>query len=1748
MEKSLIPHKYTNNDLLFITHAEFQGCFIKIWANFYSQKKSNLEKNVQDYERYSRDCNKLDLLGNKLYVYTWKNDYESRVYRCRIIHSDLVAKTHTIILIDYGRTMVASFFDVREVIQDLDPSFLIDICQRATVYTFLLSTFISKPKSNNGLVNILCNKYYKYRRDFEVGGITFISLFDVDKILTEKGVADFINLASMITIAKSMESTIKLNNETDMINSSPFKSNGYGSFLRSQHLDCVTLIDITVTRIIMDNNSALLTVRTLDNESEVLTDMLNSIDRQNLKLAPVLEVYTPCLIVLRNKLVRAIILEVKIDKLYIDLVDYGLKELIPRTAVFEIPSNCYLIEMRSLNVILDKPDDTIFNQNMFLRKYFKMLPLKIDPNFGLYKVKLFKKNNEELIDVGDLSKSTYEQCSASIKSQEMFSITEINDEIKSIENNADICTTPKNNLNCIQNEKKDMNPKEMLSIDSKLKETIDSEINEIENSQLKDIIYLEVVEKDPEVTKHILPIMSLKKETLNNTEKIIGSLIFYKSPFNFCVRQHNPNFEPFMNDIKSALNSRYILKKCELVKNMYVIYQIQSNSIYRAKIIDMDSGIEKIKLQLIDEGDKIINEYFDKIILYNFVESDCNLPGQLVLNCSLSDMWFPVINIDTTLMLQPYFKLGELYKILIVKTDESGSKVVQMIHKDTNIDVSNAILQSGIGQRLNAAMKTDENPYEENLLIGQSFLSYVYNYHLKISIQPEPNTVDELEEEILKYINENPRSESVDIDYLQSTYCLATIDNDQWYRAYIKSMNEESIIVNMFDIGLLTDVPLNQIRPISSDLLKKPQLCLNCHLETKYLDVKITEKTLYNVTVKSIDRNGMLCISIKEHNSAPLSTPIVRGIEKISFLHVDGDLTYLQRSQDISKVEQVSENLSKLNGKLEIKASIVPGDIYMFENHGKYYRCVVKSINSNVVIVHCIDFGYEKQIEKKKLQYLGHTKIAIKPALVITVKTFPMAFNMSRTMFLANMHVDLDGTLNALPNKITSMQSHHKIIETLENGCLVKVTYVNSDSDCWIVPHLFNDKLKIISDILIKMQSKMIPAVTEIGSMCAALHSVTKNWHRALILDVDKSTENVLSIDTGERFKALKTTKLVSEIQKIPNCALRCRAISNVNINTLLNKDVECKLMSYTQSLLEVKLFTNDINELEITSTVSFMEWAITINRFESFNEFYVKKVEDGSNNEILDVQLNSIAINLEDFSQLPPIGTLVAALIDKNKCVWYKAELLTPVKTNLVVRIINDDTICKAIKIKVLPSIFLDENLYFKCYLDQEIEDVNINDPLNFDVISEMMIKYKWVMKTTSNTEPYRVTLTHDGVDCIDMLYTILTNDNHDISNNSKISKNEPQTLENVVNDNFAESTLENPLNNIPTKTSNENDLILPEVETVVIKHIDTFQYFYAHSESLSMLYMPRINEDLDVCVVELSLDHITVGCIVVTYSHHFNCWCRAKIEIIHLESSSAYCYLLDFGDYEECSEFYKPTEFLNMCPPLVRRCSLYAPNLAGQENQIWFPNVNDMFKDMIIIDGIKFDMIIKTQGDPCVVSLIQAGCDVGTMLDPLYVQLLQVKSFSDFKIKAISSDQEYLTKKLDSYVNQTNLVPVENPIVGEFYLTKIESKYVRVQLESYSGSKYAIIDIDDTFSVLSVTNLFELPEDIRSIPILCMSCSLILDDKEENYSLSNFKKLANPQVTFIMCIITENDGSTPNLVRLYIDNKSIFDFIKLQ
>lgn len=867
-------------------------------------------------------------------------------------------------------------------------------------------------------------------------------------------------------------------------------------------------------------------------------------------------------------------------------------------------------------------------------------------------------------------------------------------------------------------------------------------------------------------------------------------------------------------------------------------------------------------------------------------------------------------------------------------------------------------------------------------------------------------------------------------------------------------------------------------------------------------------------------------------------------------MHVDGDLTYLQRSQDKLKIEKMSETLSKLNEKMENKHSVVPGDICFFESHGKYYRCLVESIFSKMAVVHCIDFGYEKQVEMKKLKCLKQSKIALVPALIITVKTFPMASNMTQTMFLANMSVEDDGTLIAMPNKMTSIHTQDKLMETLKNGCLVKVTCVNSTNECWIVPHLYFDTLETISTLLVQMQSKIIPEVTEVGSLCAALNLKTKEWCRALILDKDRETRNMLSIDSGERFNALKTTRLISQIQNIPNCALRCCVVSNVDIKKLLNKNVRCKLISCTQPLLKVELFSEDLDETEISSTVSVKEWTVTVKKFESFDTFYVQKIDDKFclNDTNINEELTSVVDKLEDFSQQPSVGTVVAALTDREDGVWYKAEVLTDNdNTSIIVRLLIDGSICKSTKIKVLPANLSNENVYYKCCLE-EIVDSDINDPMYLPIVSDVMMMSKWKMKTSSVKEPYKVSLTSDNKDCIDILYSIIFSESGK-SENGELSIEEVNIEENVKYSNMPIYKSFDPASkyskiNFTEKNYNDNGLIIPDVETVIVKYILSFRYFHVFSESLSMLYMHRITSDLDVSIVELTMNQDLIGSIVVTFSRNLNCWCRAKVDKILLDS--AYCYLVDFGSFEDCIIFYKPTDFLCMCPPLVRRCSLYTPMLDGKENEIWFSNINDMFRDIVNIDGIRFDMDIKVNGDPCMVSLQLEGADVAEMLYPMNVQLSYIKSLTDFKITAISDEQRAVVEFLKSN-NIGPMILEENPLIDNLYLTNIESTIKRVKFSALSDTKYLVVDIDDTLDVLSVDSLYKVPETICNHPIFTMPCSLIIKDKIENYSLSKFQKLADTKCTFIMCIIVEGDGTYNNLIKLYLNHKDVLDFIKV-
>lgn len=86
--------------------------------------------------------------------------------------------------------------------------------------------------------------------------------------------------------------------------------------------------------------------------------------------------------------------------------------------------------------------------------------------------------------------------------------------------------------------------------------------------------------------------MSIIKEVSEDNLEFVGSLIYYKSPFDFRIKQYSPTFLTFMNQILINLDRRYILTKSDIVKNMNVIFQNKCFIIHRAQIIDVDSNID----------------------------------------------------------------------------------------------------------------------------------------------------------------------------------------------------------------------------------------------------------------------------------------------------------------------------------------------------------------------------------------------------------------------------------------------------------------------------------------------------------------------------------------------------------------------------------------------------------------------------------------------------------------------------------------------------------------------------------------------------------------------------------------------------------------------------------------------------------------------------------------------------------------------------------------------------------------------------------------------------------------------------------------------------------------------------------------------------------------------------------------------------------------------------------------------------
>lgn len=227
-------------------------------------------------------------------------------------------------------------------------------------------------------------------------------------------------------------------------------------------------------------------------------------------------------------------------------------------------------------------------------------------------------------------------------------------------------------------------------------------------------------------------------------------------------------------------------------------------------------------------------------------------------------------------------------------------------------------------------------------------------------------------------------------------------------------------------------------------------------------------------------------------------------------------------------------------------------------------------------------------------------------------------------------------------------------------------------------------------------------------------------------------------------------------------------------------------------------------------------------------------------------------------------------------------------------------------------------------------------------------VVLYPWMdMKTFCNEEPpFKITLTFNGLDCIDVLFKLwpVTYDEVIENRNLSMSIYEPENKDTLLKEN-TKTKMEN-------KNSISNDFIFLDIETISTRDSEIHKCFYTKSESI---YIIHLKDQLWVGYVQLLMVPDMIGLIVVMYNENLQRWYGATTHEI-FPNGTATCYVLDDDIYDLCYEFYQPTDFLWECPPTVWCCSLYTPKLVDKEDEIWFLNVDEMFKDIATISLISF------------------------------------------------------------------------------------------------------------------------------------------------------------------------------------------------
>lgn len=533
------------------------------------------------------------------------------------------------------------------------------------------------------------------------------------------------------------------------------------------------------------------------------------------------------------------------------------------------------------------------------------------------------------------------------------------------------------------------------------------------------------------------------------------------------------------------------------------------------------------------------------------------------------------------------------------------------------------------------------------------------------------------------------------------------------------------------------------------------------------------------------------------------------------------------------------------------------------------------------------------------------------------------------------------------------------------------------------------------------------------------------------------------------------------------------------------------------------------------TELVSFYDrptlgdvWNVYVMRIDSFNSFYVQKVNNFNYFQQIcsEFDNNSITVN----KTFPKLGDLVVTRDENN--FWCRARVTAKKETELFVHFVDRGISNIITEFKNLPKEFtMKQSLFHRCILKNlPTENAEILMKPDFLYLIWRYFEREMTVTFLNKYEPYFITLSHNNRDVLDVLSELIWDG----------------IVPGLIHDSIYLAKYEM-LNKMISSHQNK---------VVCIEPIISIKHFYVETE-ISHEIHKIIRTKIDNTTNWIPVLHPNEGEIVIAKNPLDNNLYRARVLLNYENSDLHKCFLIDCGIFVDCAKFFKPCNYLSTAPPVKIHCSLNGldkikVSLLESMTLSFIDELAYYSNDLKTIKNYKI-------GSPCIVDIIIKGFKISKVIKPIKVTVIDIKNINSFIVRVDSTGMRKITDVLKCV---KKLSIASHPIIFQLYVAKINGHYKRVKYLWLDDSGFEIVLMDESPIKHIVNELFELPKSIQDVQTLDIYCSLELNNQE--YSNKKFINLcADCKTKFEMVVIKKEFDY--HIVKLFLKSKDVATMI---